>query len=250
MSYKDKVLSSLRKHGDITQITNLKSIPKSDYIYCVINGNNVLQIGKSSPSNGGRLKKIFKGSVLSKHNKAFICGLYPSLVNSPNEFYLVPLTKEQDKSVIENAIHNDMGISTNIQAATFIDEIGNGSISMFHKFLWERFKAHQRYNQMDYIERLMALELYELVTFGTSRITRSSGRCTSSKQADNLEGNILKCLNKGYLTTIWLMMCNNYFRYGPAHTISNDEFQFVKANYSYIEHGAPFNVYGQSKKKD
>ena len=49
---------------------------------------------------------------------------------------------------------------------------------------------------MDSIEKLMALELYELVTFGTSRITRSSGKVMSGKQADNLEGNILKCLDK------------------------------------------------------
>lgn len=50
-------------------------------IYTVINGKNVLQIGKSNPGNKGRLKKVFYGSIQSKHNKAFICGLYSILVD-------------------------------------------------------------------------------------------------------------------------------------------------------------------------
>tara|TARA_Y100000768_G_scaffold306536_1_gene240546 strand:+ start:666 stop:968 length:303 start_codon:yes stop_codon:yes gene_type:complete len=99
---------------------------------------------------------------------------------------------------------------------------------------------------MDSVEKLMALELYELVTFGTNRITRTSGRVISSKQADNLEGNILKCLNKLYLTTIWLKMCNNHYRYGATHSISNDEFKEVKEKYQYQERSFPFKVYGKS----
>ncbi len=99
-----------------------------------------------------------------------------------------------------------MGITTNIKAATFIDKMTNEGITKFHIFLWERFKEHTIYKQMDSIEKLMALELYELVTFGTSRISRTSGKVMSSKHADNLEGNIFMCLDKSYLTTIWLMM--------------------------------------------
>ena len=99
---------------------------------------------------------------------------------------------------------------------------------------------------MDAIEKLMALELYELVTFGKSRITRSSGKCKPSTQADNLEGNILMCLNKRYLTIIWLKMCNNYFRYGK-HSISDAEFRAVKDKYHYQEYGVPFEVFGKSK---
>jgi hypothetical protein len=100
---------------------------------------------------------------------------------------------------------------------------------------------------MDAIEKLMALELYELVTFGTSQITRTSGAITASTQADNLEGNILKCLDKRYLTTIWLKMCDNYFRYGNAHAISDAEFQAAKENYQYEERSAPFQVFGKSR---
>jgi len=247
MSHREEILNTLKKHGTVKNVRNLDDIPKTDYIYTVINGDNILQIGKSSPGNKGRLKLVFKGSILGKHNKAFICGLYPSLVGFDNEYYAVALEEYQDKSVIESAIHEDMGIKTNVKAATFIDDLTNKGIPEFHLLIWEKFKEHPRYIQMDKIEKLMALELYELVTFGTSKITRTSGKIKPSKQADNLEGNILKCLDKRYLTTIWLKMCNNYFRYGNAHSISNNEFQEVKEKYKYEERGAPFQVFGKSK---
>jgi len=245
MSHKEKLLNSLNKHGKVEQVIALDDIPATDYIYTVVNGDNVLQIGKSSPSSN-RLKKLFKGSIVSKHNKAFICGLYPSIEDSDNEYFAIALTEGRDKSKIERDIHHDMGITTNVEAATFIDDVTNEGIPKFHLLLWERFKKHNKYRQMDTIEKLMSLELYELVTFGTSRITRSQGNQVSSKQADNLEGNILMCLNKRYLTNIWLMMCNNYFRYGK-HSISNDDFQAVKEKYHYQMRGAPFVVYGESR---
>ena len=247
MSHREKLLNSLKKHSKVIQVFTLDDTPKTDYIYAVINRENILQIGKSSPGNKGRLKLVFKGSILGKHNKAFICGLYPSIMNSENEYYAIALNEGQDKSIVERAIHQELDILTNVKAATFIDDITNESIPKFHLFLWEKFKKSPRYEQMDSIEKLMALELYELVTFGTSRITRTSGKVNSSKQADNLEGNILKCLNKLYLSIIWLMMCDNYFRYGATHSISNDEFQAVKEKYQYREYGFPFNVYGESR---
>lgn len=246
MSHKKKLISSLKKYGKVIQVFTLDDIPSTDYIYAVVNGENILQIGKSSPGNKGRLKLVFKGSILGKHNKAFICGLYPSLIDLDNEYYAIALSKGKNKSIVERAIHQEMDISTNVKAATFIDEKTNESIPEFHRYLWERFKKSSAYKQMDSVEKLMALELYELVTFGTSQITRSSGRVVSSKQGGNLEGNILKCLNKLYLTTIWLMMCKNYYRYGAAHSISNAEFQSLKENYEYNEHGSPFKVRGES----
>lgn len=247
MTHSEKILSCLKNHGKILEVVKLDDIPKTDYIYTVINGDNVLQIGKSSHGNKGRLKLVFEGSILGKHNKAFICGLYPSIVNTKNKYYAISLSNLQDKSKVEIDIHSEMGIKTNVEAATFIDEITNEGIPKFHLILWERFKKHRIYKKMDSIEKLMALELYELVTFGTSRITRSSGKVMSSKQADNLEGNILKCLDKRYLTTIWLMMCNNYYRYGNAHSISKSEFKTMKEQYQYQEYGVPFRVFGESR---
>ena len=49
MSHRDKLLNSLKKHGKVVQVFKLDDIPKTDYIYTVINGENILQIGKSSP---------------------------------------------------------------------------------------------------------------------------------------------------------------------------------------------------------
>ena len=117
MTHKEKILNSLKKYGKLIEVVTLDDIPKTDYIYTVINGNNVLQIGKSSPGNKGRLKLVFKGSILGKHNKAFICGLYPSVVDLNNKYYAIALTNHQDKTKVENNIHHDMGISTNIKAA-------------------------------------------------------------------------------------------------------------------------------------
>jgi hypothetical protein len=245
MSHREKTLNSLYKHGKVIQVIKLEDIPKTNYVYAVVNGDNVLQIGKSGHRNKGRLKRVFKGSIPAKHNKAFICGLYPSIVDSDNEYYAIALNEDQDKSKIEGDIHHDMGITTNVRGATLIDDMTNVGIPEFHLFLWERFKEHPRYIQMDKIEKLMAHELYELVTFGSSLITRSSGKCPPITQGDNLEGNVLMCLDKLYLTTIWLKMCNNYFRYGK-HSISNSEFEAVKEKYQYQEYGAKFDVFGES----
>lgn len=63
-----------------------------------------------------------------------------------------------------------MGITIIINAGTFIDNLFNEGIIQFHKFLWEKFKKHPIYLNMDKIEKMMALELYELVTFGKSKI--------------------------------------------------------------------------------
>ena len=247
MSHRNKILNSLWKYGDVIQANSLNDIPITNYIYTVINGENVLQIGKSSPGNKGRLKLVYKDSIPGKHNKAFICGLYPSLVASENEYYALSLKTDQDKSRIERAIHQDMGITTNVHAATFIDNVVSEGILKFHQMLWVRFQEHPIYDRMDEIEKLMALELYELVTFGTSYITRTSGSIMASKQADNLEGNILKCLNKLYLTNIWIKMSDGYFRYGYAHSITEAEFDKAKENYRYKELGFTFNVHGKSR---
>lgn len=245
--HEKKLFKILSKQGNIIPINSLNDIPKTDYIYTVVNGGNILQIGKSTPTNGGRLKKVFKGSIVGKHNKAFICGLYPSIVNRDNEYFAIALNKSQDKAIIEQIIHLEMGVSTNMNAATLIDDCTNLSIPELHTLLWQRFKKGSIYNRMDSIEKQMALELFELVTLGTTRIKRTSGEITSSKQADNLEGNILKCVDKRYLTTIWLMMCDNYFRYGNKHSINRIDFALEKKRYDYQEKGIPFEVLGHSR---
>lgn len=111
MSHREKALNSFRKHGKLIQAASVGDIPTTPYIYAVVNGDNVLQIGKSSPGDS-RLKKVFKGSIVAKHNKAFICGLYPSIVDSENEYYAIALTEDQDKAIIEMAVHRHMGITT------------------------------------------------------------------------------------------------------------------------------------------
>ena len=56
MSHSEKILNSLSKHGKVTQVFTLDDIPKTDYIYTVINGNNVMQaagISTDAVSTGG-----------------------------------------------------------------------------------------------------------------------------------------------------------------------------------------------------
>lgn len=247
MSHKTATLRELSTHGRYHQVFSLNQTPVTDYIYVVTNDDDVLQIGKSSPSKKGRLKKVFKGEIPQKHNKAFICGIFPVLSGIDNEYFALPLSTDQNKKTVEAQIHTALGINTDNDAATLIDTLGITGIVDIHLELWDRFKRNQIYIGLDQQEKEMALELLELVTYAKSQITRTSGTVVPSTQGDNLEGNILKCLDKRYLTTIWLKMCNSYFRYGNAHAISQQEFDNKKKIYSYQARGVPFEVLGHSR---
>ena len=161
-------MASFCKYGNLQKITSLDGIPSTNYIYAVVNGNNVLQIGKSGPKNKGRLKLVFKGSILGKHNKAFICGIYPHISGKNNEYYAISLNEGADKSKVEQLIHGDMGITTNVQAATFIDDLTNkgllnfmsfygissGKLTAISRWIQQRNKWRLNYLSWSHMERL------------------------------------------------------------------------------------------------
>jgi hypothetical protein len=246
MTLKNNILNTMGKHGKLKQITDVAQISKKKFIYAVTNGDEVLQVGKTKATSKSRLHKLYRGALAAKDNKAFICGIYPVISGLQNEYYLVELTSEDDLDQIEIEIHADHGIHTNRAAACWFNELGISSIAEVHLYLWSKFKKTIIYKNLDSAEALMGFELYELVTFGKTKVKRTSGKIVSSTQGDNLEGNILKCINKRYLCNIWTRMCQHYFRYG-SHKLSLCEFEAIKEEYSYIEHGEKFEVHGESR---
>lgn len=92
----------------------------------------------------------------------------------------------------------------------------------------------------------MAEELFEFVTFATAKISRTSG-VVSSRQGDNLEGNILACVGKRYLINVFQKLTLTYFRYGK-HRLSDEEFEAAKFEYQYKPRRAPFEIQACSKR--
>jgi hypothetical protein len=87
----------------------------------------------------------------------------------------------------------------------------------------------------------MAEELFELVTYATTEITRTSRRVVRSRQGDNLEGNILMNVKKAYLIHIYQKLTKCYHRYGE-HKLSDEDFEAILRNYSYIPRRQDFVV--------
>jgi hypothetical protein len=211
---------------------------KGKYVYMISNGSNVLQIGKGK---GKRMTKCMREGLAGKHNKAFICAIGELVLGQPNTYtYVVP--KHNRVKDLEIMLHKCVGINTNQECATLIEGIECRSMLGTHQALWALAKDTARYKMLDSVEQEMAEELFELVTYATVKIQRTS-RVVSSHHGDNLEGNILKKINKNYLSNVFMKLTDNYLRYGK-HRMTNDEFSACKRQYYYEPYGKNFEVYG------
>lgn len=92
----------------------------------------------------------------------------------------------------------------------------------------------------------MSEELFEIVTYARTKIHRTS-RIVTSCQGDNLEGNILSCVEKRYLINVFQKLTNSYLRYGK-HRMSDEEFEAAKLRYHYEPRRAPFEIQAPSKR--
>lgn len=202
----------------------------------VSNGSNVLQIGKGK---GKRITKCMRGGLAGKHNKAFICALGELVLRQPNTYAYVVLAHDCIKDA-ERELHKCLGVETNQDSATLIEGVECRSITGIHKALWTQAKDTDSYQMLDPIEQLMAEELFEVVTFATTKIQRSSG-FVSSRQGDNLEGNILNKIGKRYLINVFIKLTDGYLRYGK-HCMQPKCFEYFKQSYHYIPHGKPFDL--------
>jgi hypothetical protein len=222
---------SAREAGDVRE--------KGYYVYLVYNGPSVLQLGKGKSK---RMNKCMRGGLAGKHNKAFICAIGEIALGQPNEYAYVRMQSKEAAEEKEAWLHNALGVKTNQEGATLIVGIQCQSIPDIHKSLWERAKTTGRYRALDPVEQQMAEELFELVTYATTKIKRPN-KIVSSFQGDNLEGNILMKIGKCYLSNVFEKLTDGYLRYGK-HLMTSFGFEDSKRSYSYSPRGGNFFVDG------
>ena len=235
-------LQKLQTLGEVYHPGTAKDVCKKEnykYVYLVYNGSNVLQLGSGAYE---RIKKCMRGGLAGKHNKAFICAIGELVLGQPNAYAYVLLPSNRVKDE-ERELHRCLGVETNKDGATLIAGIEGRSILEIHQALWMRVKDTTLYRKLDSIEKQMAEELFELVTYATTKIQRTN-KIVSSRQGDNLEGNILKKIDKNYLIDVFIKLTNGYLRY-RKHRMDPQEFEDFKRSYSpYISHGKPFEIRG------
>ncbi len=233
-------LQKLQNLGEVYYPGKAQDVRKKEnykYVYLVYNGPNVLQLGKGGYK---RIKKCMRGGLAGKHNKAFICAIGELVLGQPNTYAYVFLPSDRVKDA-EMEIHRCLGVETNKDGATLIAGIEDRSILGIHQALWMQAKDTTLYRALDSIEKQMAEELFELVTYATTKIQRTK-KIVASRQGDNLEGNILEKIGKSYLIDIFIKLTNGYLRYGK-HRMDRQEFEDFKRSYSpYISNGKPFEI--------
>lgn len=229
----------MAKLGSVFHPSCADEVPVGEFVYLVWNGENILQLGKG---DNDRVRKCTRGATAGKHNKAFICAVGELILGMPNSYSLLRVPSKDHADAIEGKLQAGLGITRNKDGATLITGINARSITGLHEALWTLAKNTNSYRALDSVEQLMAEEMFEIATYATSRVLRSSGKVIPSKQADNLEGNILMNLGRRHLANIFMTLTGQYLRYGPKHRLTDDEFASVKSTYSYVPKGQPFVV--------
>ncbi len=234
-----RAVAEMARLGGLLRPAAAEDIPPGEYVYLVSNGENVLQLGKGDQI---RVRKCTRGGLAGKHNKAFICAVGELVLGRPNSYVLLRVPSKDHADAIEEQLHRHLGIVRNRDGATLIAGINERSIIGIHQALWARAKVTDSYRALEPVEQQMAEEMFELVTYATSRVLRSSGKVVSSVQADNLEGNILMNLGRQYLTNVFMRLTRQYLRYGPTHRLTDAQFAERKRKYAYTPKGASFVV--------
>lgn len=234
------VLEEMARHGAVLRPSGADQVPKTgQFVYLVANRSDVLQLGKG---DGARVRKCARGGLAGKHNKAFICAVGELVLGGKNSYALVDVGSKERASEVEGLLHRAIGVATNRDGATLIAGIPGRSIGAIHQGLWTRVRSHESYQMLDAVERQMADELFEVVTYATIKIRRTSGRVISSCQGDNLEGNILQNAGRCHLTNVFSKLTGQYLRYGK-HLLSPTEFAARKADYVHSSCGGrPFVI--------
>lgn len=244
-SFADQALAELARLGSVCSAQSADEMPKrghpGHFVYLVTNGDNVIQLGQG---NAERMRKCTRGELAGKHNKAFICAMSELAFGTPNRYFFVECGPRARAVKAEASIHRALGIRTNRDGATLINGCDSMSIRGIQEYLWPLIKATRQYGTLDDVERLMAEELFQLMTYGQTKVKRSGGVITS-KSGDNLEGNILMNVNKAYLANVFSKLSQSYLRYGK-HLLTESEYSSVKKRYEYSPMSAPFIVFGDS----
>lgn len=107
-------------------------------------------------------------------------------------------------------------------------------------WLWNRAKHSKQYGALSEVEKAMAEELHELVTWGVIRIQRTR-KWQPTTRGDLLEGNTLFCAGKAYLIRVFEKLTDGYLRYG-VHRPSDAEFAAACRTYQYRPRTGPFTL--------
>ncbi|MBK9321662.1 MAG: hypothetical protein IPM97_01660 [Bdellovibrionaceae bacterium] len=200
-------VTKLIKGSDLMLIHSLEEIPKCQpYLYLVINGDNVLQIGSSDQKSRGRLAALFRGVRPQIHNKSFIVGIAENIFGYKNEFYLIKCDEAKSS---EKIVHAEVGISTNRTAATILDGKTDLTIAEVHKLLIDKYL--EKYRPIDK-ERKLISDLQEKLKSGIA-FKRKNGKKARYRSGDILAGSNLFAIGRLDLADLWQRMNAGYFKY-------------------------------------
>lgn len=209
MSRMNEALALLQAEGAVLSPVRPTSI-EGFYVYMVSNGHDVLQIGHGQ---GARLSRVMRGGLAGKHNKAFICAAGETVLGRSNEYRFVRMPTKGEAEAAERRVHQALGIRTNAECATWISGFSGTEYVEIQEQLWERLKLTPEYRALGEIEKRMAEDLFELVTYPRDRIRRRYPIRVPAAQGDNLEGHILRSLGVPYLIVVFEKLTNRYLRY-------------------------------------
>jgi hypothetical protein len=236
---KAKLLNILSSYGSVHSYS-CQNPPRTDHVvYAVTNGDNILQIGHGSKK---RALSVARGSLAKKHNKAFICSLGEAALGGINEYRYISAKSKDDAKKTEEQIHTNLGIKTGVDVASCLANFKFPlSVLEVHQELWERFKTTSMYKSLNSQELTLAHQLFEYVTFATTRIQRTK-KPVESDTGDNLEGNIMKAVERHHLIPIYQKITNSYHRY-IKHCPTASEMNAVMAGaVTYTPKNKPFVI--------
>ena len=213
-------------------------------VYGITNGYDILQIGKGSKA---RAIKCMRGSLAAKHNKAFICAVYETITGIKNRYFAFPCGSGDEADTLERALHQRFGVSTNGTAACVLsDRIGPLRVDQVHLHLVDRLRITAVFKSLSDREKQLAEQLFDLVTYGATIIERKNASVTS-RQGDNLEGNILVACGRNHLIPVLKKLSGDYLRYGK-HAPAPVFFQsLMERQFRYVVQGRPFKLRGDSQ---
>ena len=214
-------------------------------VYGITNGLDILQIGKGS--SGARPSKCMRGSLAGKHNKAFICAVYETITGIKNRYFAFPCGSGDEADTLERALHQQFGVSTNGTAACVLSDCpGPLQVWQVHLHLIDRLRTTAVFKSLSDPEKQLAEQLFDLVTYGITVIARKNASVTS-RQGDNLEGNILVACGRNHLIPVLQKLSGNYLRYGK-HAPDKVFFQrLMEQQFRYVVQGRPFGLRGDSQ---
>ena len=232
--------------GTVLKEMTPKAIERlGNVVYGITNGRDILQIGKGSC--GVRASKCMRGSLASKHNKAFICAVYETITGTPNRYFAYECASKSDAEMLERELHRHFHVDTNCNAACVLsDRKGPLTVEQVHLHVIDRLRSTSVFKSLSDREKQLAEQLFDLVTYGSTVVTHTSKKITTSCQGDNLEGTILVNCGRNHLIPVLQKLTDNYLRY-VTHAPTPSFYQrLMERQFRYVVQGKKLKICGVS----